>query len=153
MGHVVFTRPDEFDRLTDRPRNLRRLDNKVQFQATAKTASKEGRLQGDVFRFDAQGSGNSALRALLKLGGADQQNLAIVKARREVHRLERRVGLQWRDVLRLNHFGRTFHGASDIAHWFGNFQDLAARRCIAGSVDHRSGTQSGADALIPLHAE
>ena len=151
MGHVVFTRPHQLDRLAHRLGDLRCLHDEVQLDTTTETATQESGLHRDVFRLEAQHRSHSTLRALLELGRANQGHLAVEKVGREVHGLKRRVRLHGGDVLGLDDLGSTLHGISHIAHGLGDLQHLSRADGIAGAIDDRSGGNSGACALVPLH--
>ena len=86
--------------------------------------------------------------ALLELRRPDQQAFAILEVRREVHRLQRGMREQGRDVFRRDGFCRSLHGAGDIASRFDR-QDffLGGSRAYAGQ--HAGGGQRRAAAFIP----
>ena len=151
MGHVFFTGPQQLDRFVDSLGNFSRLHNKVQLQTATETATQVSGLEGDVFGLHVQHSSHSALRALLELGGANQQNLVALHMGGEVHRLQRRVRLHGRDVLGLHHFGCTFERGGHIALGLGDLKYLAGFGSLTGGLNHRGIGHRCARALVPLN--
>ncbi len=132
---------------------MRGLHDEVQLQPTAKGAAQERGLQGHVFRLEAQRSGHGAMRTLLELSGSNQQAFAILEAGGEVHRLQRRMRLHGRDVLRLDGLRRTLHGLRHIAHRFANGQHLAAVGRGTRAGQYHVLVQRGTRTLVPLHGQ
>ena len=150
---VVLTAPQQLDGFANRLGDLGRLHNKVDFKTATKTAAQESRLQCDVFRLDTERRRHTAFSTLLKLGGADQQALAVFVICREVLRLQRGVCQQWGDVFGFKGFGCAFHGGCRITLDRNDGNHLTGIGRLANTLKHATAAYCRHWALIPLHRQ
>ena len=91
MLHVVFARPQQFDRYADFFGDPRRFHHVVVAQPTTESATGTDHVHGDLIRLDAECAGHETAATLRCLRWRPDLALAVLEVCRAVLRLHRRV--------------------------------------------------------------
>ena len=151
--HVVFTRPQNFDRTTRCLRQLSSLHHEVSHDTTTETTTEEGSTDGNVFWLQANRSSSETLCALLELGWADQFALVARHDRNHVHWLERLVSHVLSVVLSLQNFGSTFQRVVSVADVRTHLDRGDRLLSSFGAIPHCFSVQVCTWAEIPLNLQ
>ena len=113
--HVVFARPEQFDRHLGFPSDPRGFHQRIVVQAAAEATTGTHHVNGDLIFFQAQRRRDQRASTLRRLRGGPQLARCTGHARGAVLRLEWCVGDERIAVFGRDHLGRGFHRGVKVA--------------------------------------